>query len=169
MRVYKSKRVPLLHFPALCDIFRKKFFFENFKFFPKKNVLRFLSLRYSADLRRSRLVTIYSSENPRIWRQYKDLALSLWVFQLARWVNDRCNPQTMTFFSFFLKKNFSTRYHGSSSSIKCHVYHHVVGRRHTPVVCNERREPHTSHNPSRPVTKIPINKLLIPATIPVNR
>ena len=48
---------------------------------------------------------------------------------------------------------FSIRYHGSSSSIKCHVYHHVGGRRHTPVVCNESREPHTSHYPSRPVTQ----------------
>ena len=48
---------------------------------------------------------------------------------------------------------FSIRYHGSSSSIKCHVYHHVGGRRHTPVVCNEKREPHTSHYTSRPVTK----------------
>ena len=40
------------------------------------------------------------------------------------------------FISFFS----SIRYHGSSSSIKCHVYHHVGGggRRHTPVVCNER-------------------------------
>ena len=27
------------------------------------------------------------------------------------------------------------------------------GRRHTPVVCNESREPHTSHYTSRPVTK----------------
>ena len=53
------------------------------------------------------------------------------------------------FFNFFL----SIRYHGSSSSIKCHVYHHVGGRRHTPVACNESREPHTSHYTSRPVTK----------------
>ena len=45
-----------LHFSALCDIFRKKNFFESFKFFSKKNVLRFLSLRYSANFRRSRLV-----------------------------------------------------------------------------------------------------------------
>ena len=61
MRVYKSKRVPLLHFSALCDIFRKKFFFRKFQiFFPKKNVLRFLSLRYCADLRRSRLVLLFS-------------------------------------------------------------------------------------------------------------
>ena len=43
------------------------------------------------------------------------------------------------------------------------------GRRHTPVVCNESREPHTSHYPSRPVTKKQTNKLHIPATIPVNR
>ena len=49
----------------------------------------------------------------------------------------------------------SIRYHGSSSSIKCHVYHHVGGRRHTPVVCNESREPHTSHYTSRPVTNKP--------------
>ena len=49
----------------------------------------------------------------------------------------------------------SIRYHGSSSSIKCNVYHHVGGgfRRHTPVVCNETREPHTRHYPSRPETK----------------
>ena len=26
---------------------------------------------------------------------------------------------------------FAIRYHGSSSSIKCHMYHHVGGRRHT--------------------------------------
>ena len=54
----------------------------------------------------------------------------------------------------FVENLFSSiRYHGFSSSTKCHVYHHVGGRRHTPVVCNERREPHTSHYPSRPVTK----------------
>ena len=51
-----KKGSPLSHFSALCDIFRKKNFFENFKFFPKKNVLRSLSLRYSAVFRRSRLV-----------------------------------------------------------------------------------------------------------------
>ena len=31
------------------------------------------------------------------------------------------------------------------------VYHHVGERRHTPVVCNESMEPHTSHYPSQPV------------------
>ena len=38
--------------------FPKDKFFQKFQvFFPKKNVWRFLSLRYSADFRRSRLVT----------------------------------------------------------------------------------------------------------------
>ena len=31
-----QKGSPLLHFSALRDIFRKKIFFENFKFFPKQ-------------------------------------------------------------------------------------------------------------------------------------
>ena len=56
MHVYKSKRSPLLQFSALCDLFRKKKIFQNFKFFSTKIVLRFLSLRYGADFRRSRLV-----------------------------------------------------------------------------------------------------------------
>ena len=47
---------PLLHFSALCDFFWKKIFFQKFQFFSKKSVLRFLSLRYGADFRRSRLV-----------------------------------------------------------------------------------------------------------------
>ena len=60
MRVYKSKRVPPFTFFGTVRHFPKEIFFlKNFKFFPKKNVLRFLSLRYSADLRRSRLVFIY--------------------------------------------------------------------------------------------------------------
>ena len=51
----KSKKVPLLHFSALCDIFR-----EKISSFFQKNVLRFLSLRYSADFRRSRPVNTHS-------------------------------------------------------------------------------------------------------------
>ena len=47
---------PLLHFSALCDFFWKKKIFQKFQFFSKKSVLRFLSLRYGADFRRSRLV-----------------------------------------------------------------------------------------------------------------
>ena len=39
--------------------FPKEKIFKNFKFFFKKNVLRFLSLRYSADFRRSRLVFLF--------------------------------------------------------------------------------------------------------------
>ena len=62
MRVYKSKRVPSFTFFGTVRHFPKeKFFFENFKFFSRKNVLRFLSLRYSADLRRSPLVRSYCS------------------------------------------------------------------------------------------------------------
>ena len=57
MHVYTSKRDPLLLFSALCNIFRKKKIYGKIKFFFKKNVLRFLSLRYSADFRRSRLVS----------------------------------------------------------------------------------------------------------------
>ena len=36
MQVYKSQRVPLLHFLALCDIFRKKKISKISSFFPKK-------------------------------------------------------------------------------------------------------------------------------------
>ena len=54
----KPKVSPLLHFSALCDIFGTK----NSKissFFSKKSLLRILSLRYSADFRRSRLVSFF--------------------------------------------------------------------------------------------------------------
>ena len=67
------------------------------------------------------------------------------------------------------KRLFSTiGYHASSSSIKFHMFHHVEGRRHTPVVCNERRKPHTNHYPNRPVTT-KNNQLLKPAIILVDR
>ena len=46
---------------------------------------------------------------------------------------------------------FTIRYHGSLSSIKFHVCHHVGGRTHTPVVCDQRWKLHSSHYPSRPV------------------
>ena len=70
------------------------------------------------------------------------------VFNISYEMNlARMSSCFFIFFSFF---PLSIRYHGSSSSIKCHVYHHVGGRRHTPVVCNERRKP-------------------IPVTIPVTK
>ena len=50
------------------------------------------------------------------------------------------------------------------SSVMCII----MGGRHTPVVCNESREPHVSHYP-RPATKKTTNKLLIASTIPVDR
>ena len=57
---------PLLHFSALCDFFWKKNFFQKFQFFSKKSVLRFLSLRYGADFRRSRLV-FWNFSGRRLW------------------------------------------------------------------------------------------------------
>ena len=49
------KGSPLLHFSALCDFF-ERIFFQKLQVFFKKFFLRFLSLRYGADFRRSRLV-----------------------------------------------------------------------------------------------------------------
>ena len=49
---------------------------------------------------------------------------------------------------------FTIRYHESSSSTKFHVCHHVGQK--TPVVCNKKRKPHTSHYPRIPAkTKVP--------------
>ena len=62
---------PLLHFLALCDFFWKKNFFQKFQFFSKKSVLRFLSLRYGADFRRSRLVCVS-------WSHW--IGRLLWIF-----------------------------------------------------------------------------------------
>ena len=53
----KSKRVPLLNFLALFDIFLKEKI-QKFQVFSQKNVLRFLSRKYSADFGRYRLVYI---------------------------------------------------------------------------------------------------------------
>ena len=52
-------------------------------FFPKKNVLRFLSLRYSCDFRRSRLVLVNSS------KVYQHLALL--VYEVITKVNEFVN------------------------------------------------------------------------------
>ena len=43
------------------QLFLKENFFKNYKLFSKKNVLRFLSLRYGAEFRRSRLVVSQGS------------------------------------------------------------------------------------------------------------
>ena len=97
MQVYKSKKVPLLYFSALCDIFRKRKIFENFKFFSKKNVLRFLSLRYRADFRRSCLVSIclhfdaivHCLDFLGIATQFKN-EISIWVAYSSR---QKFNPK----------------------------------------------------------------------------
>ena len=62
MFVDKSRRVPTFTFFGTMRLLLKKFFFQKFQFFSKKSVLRFLSLRYGADFRRSRLVS--SDYNP---------------------------------------------------------------------------------------------------------
>ena len=72
---------PLLHFSALCDFFWKKNFFQKFQFFFKKSVLRFLSLRYDADFRRSRLVLNWM-KYPRIRHEKSwDLDVSWKIFE----------------------------------------------------------------------------------------
>ena len=89
-------------------------------------------------------------------------------FLSPKWlVTERPCPN---FFLLFFFSNFCIiRYHGSSSSIKCHEKPNQIscifvinrvpcvsscwGRRHTHVVCNESREYHTRHYPSRPVAK----------------
>ena len=53
-----KKGPPFTFFGTVRHFPKEKTFFENFVFF-QKNVLRFLSFRYSADLRRSRLVYGY--------------------------------------------------------------------------------------------------------------
>ena len=59
MHVWKSKRVPFTFFVTVRH-FPKEKNFRKFQVFFPKNVLRFLSLRYSADFRRSRLVCFFS-------------------------------------------------------------------------------------------------------------
>ena len=58
--IFMNLKWSLLHFSALLRHFSKEKNFEIFKFFSKKNVLRFFSLRYSADFRLSRLVVDFS-------------------------------------------------------------------------------------------------------------
>ena len=115
MYVNKSQRVPLLHFSALCDIFRKK---KNFKkvffLFPvgekwypslienKRHLLgvsklfselfintswacfknfALLSLRYSADFRRSRLVLFSPDHRPHTERSTERSSPSFQIFR----------------------------------------------------------------------------------------
>ena len=50
---------PFYIFRHYATFFERKQFFQKFQFFSKKNLLRFSSLRYGADFRRSRLVGVY--------------------------------------------------------------------------------------------------------------
>ena len=58
MFVNKSRRPPPFTFFGTMRLLLKENFFQKFQFFSKKSVLRFLSLRYGADFRRSRLVRL---------------------------------------------------------------------------------------------------------------
>ena len=97
-----QKGSPFLgHFLALCDIFRKKFFFRKFQvFFSKKNVLRFLSLRHRADLRRSRLVDIkhccFVSKNSETY-----LIFRVWIFKLNLYSNNIKRLHKLEMFGLF--------------------------------------------------------------------
>ena len=75
------KGSPLLHFSALCDFFLQEFFFQKLQVFSKKSVLRFLSLRYGADFRRSRLV--FSSD----YNPHTDRSTFLTIFTILKSYN----------------------------------------------------------------------------------
>ena len=77
----KPKGSPLLHFSALCDIFWKKKI-KNFKFF-LKCLLRFLSIRYSADFRCSRLVYACKSRGKAVWCFFATIGIFLDFFTEA--------------------------------------------------------------------------------------
>ena len=62
MFVNKSRRVPPFTFFGTMRLPLKENFFSKISIFFQKSVLRFLSLRYGADFRRSRLVS--SDYNP---------------------------------------------------------------------------------------------------------
>ena len=87
-----------------------------------------------------------------------------WVGVSTKWIDQIDQPtdlfvEVCTFVvSFF----FSIRYHGSSSSIKCHVYHHVGGEDTHPWCATKVGDPITA---TIPVTKKTTNRLLKPATM----
>ena len=93
---YKSKKSPLLHFSALCDISERNFFFQKIQVFSKKNVCSFLSLRYSADLRRSRLVSTTFMH----FLKHSNNCFKLWFFEfedlLDRQVINQCLTGSQT-------------------------------------------------------------------------
>ena len=91
--------------------FEEKLFFKIYKFF-QKNVLRFLSLRYGADFRRSRLVLF--SPYTRLWLAF--LILFLWFLvsvKVAIWLSvcpDTVPVYVVFFSASFVILLFSNRY-----------------------------------------------------------
>ena len=73
MFVNKSRISPFYIFRHYATSFERKIFFKNFNFFSKKSVLRFLSLRYGADFRRSRLVFFFSLQSHSEWSTFYNL------------------------------------------------------------------------------------------------
>ena len=80
------KKGPPFTFFGTVRHFPKDFFFQKFQVFFHKNVLRFLSLRYSADLRRSRLVYFWryatSSGDNRKSGPFR-LKILVWYLELS--------------------------------------------------------------------------------------
>ena len=104
MRVYKSKRVPPFTFFGTVRHFPKEICFSKISsFFSKKNVLRFLSLRYSADLRRSRLVYLERCQDLGILTVFFDFHRS----GLQRAVIKKRGSKAFAENSSFLKKLYS--------------------------------------------------------------
>ena len=95
-----QKGPPLLHFSALCDIFRKKIFFRKFQVFFQKNVLRFLSLSYSADLRRSRLVYHFFHQLTKRVTPRKVTADKIWPMRCPTGRSTEIIPQLYPIFGF---------------------------------------------------------------------
>ena len=93
MHVYKSKRVSSFTFFGTVRHFPKEKNFRKFQVFRKKNVLRFLSLRYSADFRRSRLVLYYY---PAAIRPTTSLTLTyaIYLASVAVRITERASSRT---------------------------------------------------------------------------
>ena len=81
MYVNRSRRVPspFYFFRHYATFSERKIFFENFKFFSKKLFCAFLSPRYGADFRRSRVVCYCS----RMQKSFQ-IALSGLSFNFAK-------------------------------------------------------------------------------------
>ena len=105
MFVNKSRRVPPFTFFGTMRLLLKENFFQKFQFFPKKSVLRFLSLRYGADFRRSRLVSS-SDYNPHTDRStFKVLET---ILKPPKSGQGKLSPKVPPFIFYFFKVTYKT-------------------------------------------------------------